>query len=215
MLRNIFHKTKLALAFFVIISFILINLPQVNTTVFAQTEKPVYEQTATVEAKQLDTRAQILHNYLESKNSPLANYSQDFIDAADQNGVDWKLVPAISGVESTFGQAEPAGSFNAWGVGGSNLVYYKSWSEAIFTLNSYLKQNYINRGLTNPYSINRVYAASPTWGSRVSANMAELDQYAKKYDAQVQNSELANVLTLTKSQPSPSSAPLPAALALK
>src|SRR5581483_10427991 len=131
MLRNIFHKTKLALAFFVIISFILINLPQVNTTVFAQTEKPVYEQTATVEAKQLDTRAQILHNYLESKNSPLANYSQDFIDAADQNGVDWKLVPAISGVESTFGQAEPAGSFNAWGVGGSNLVYYKSWSDGI------------------------------------------------------------------------------------
>jgi hypothetical protein len=130
--------------------------------------------------------------------------------------VDWKLVPAISGVESTFGQALPEGSYNAWGVGGSNLVYFKSWNDSIYFLNSYLKQNYIRKGLTNPYSINRVYAASPTWGTRVSANIAELDQYAKKYDQKVQNGELANVLSVTKvPTPIKPSAPLPAVIAFK
>src|SRR5688572_7783897 len=53
-----------------------------------------------ISAKQFDPRAKILADYLEKRNSPMKNQAQDFIDAADHYGIDWKLVPAIAGVES-------------------------------------------------------------------------------------------------------------------
>ncbi|MDO8618380.1 MAG: hypothetical protein Q7R49_00380, partial [Candidatus Daviesbacteria bacterium] len=69
-----------------------------------------------VQSKQLDDKAEILSSYLSKHNSPLQYHSQDFIDAAKQYNLDWKLVPAIAGVESTFGKHIPGG-YNGWGWG--------------------------------------------------------------------------------------------------
>lgn len=133
-----------------------------------------------VEAKQMDERAQILAEYLASYNSPLENQAQNFVDAADQYGVDWKLVPAISGVESTFGKRSYG--FNAWGWGiyGYQALGFRTWRDGIYTVTEGLKTNYIDRGLTEPYAMNRAYAASPTWGWRVSYFMDDLEQFAQK-----------------------------------
>ena len=49
-----------------------------------------------------DNRAKILQSYLEQYNSPLADHAETFIKEADANHMDWKMVVAISGVESTF-----------------------------------------------------------------------------------------------------------------
>lgn len=130
-----------------------------------------------------DKRVQILHDYLAKYNSPLKDFAADFVEAADTYGVDWKLVPAISGVESTFGQHIPSSSFNGWGWGvyGTHVTRFASWRDAIFTITKGLKENYIDKGLTTPYQMNRVYAASPTWGTHVSFFLQDISHFAQKY----------------------------------
>src|SRR5579872_3070019 len=70
-----------------------------------------------------DNRAEILHTYLAQYNSPLADHANNIIKEADANNLDWRMVAAISGVESGFGEAIPAYSYNAWGFGvyGTNV----------------------------------------------------------------------------------------------
>ncbi len=139
--------------------------------------------------KEKESRVLILESYLKKYNSPMASNSRDFIEAADSNSIDWKLVPAITGVESGFGKNVPYNSYTGeisyngwgWGVYGSQAIYFKSWKEGIYTVTTGLRENYINKGLTDPYSINSVYAESPSWGSHVSYFMADLDQFAKSY----------------------------------
>lgn len=136
-----------------------------------------------VEAKKMDNRAKILAQYLANFNSPLQYHAQDFIDAANTYKLDWKLVPAIAGVESTFGKQIPGG-FNAWGWGvyGNQAIYFNSWKEGIFTIAKGLREGYLDKGLDNPYSINRIYATSPFWGSRVTYFMQDLEKFANNFE---------------------------------
>lgn len=149
-----------------------------NQPVSSVQNTPVKTQ---VQAKQLDQRAQILAAYLAKYNSPLQYQAQDFIEAADSFGVDWKLVPAISGVESIFGKR--SFGYNAWGWGiyGDQALDFNSWRDGIYTVTGGLKTGYIDKGLTNPYSINRVYAASPTWGVHVAYFLADLERFSNQY----------------------------------
>ncbi len=135
-----------------------------------------------VVAKRLDPNAQILQKYLARFDSPLQYHAQDFIDAAKIYNLDWKLLPSIAGVESTFGKFIPGG-FNGWGWGvyGTQAIYFASWREAIFTIAQGLRENYFNKGYNEPYSINRIYAASPTWGYKVSYFMNDLEKFEKSY----------------------------------
>lgn len=146
--------------------------------------KPNIKTEAEVEitASKLDKEAEILAQYLAQHNSPLQYHAKDFIDAAKAYGLDWKLVPAIAGVESTFGKFIPGG-YNGWGWGvyGAQAIYFKSWKEAIFTISKGLKEDYIDQGLRDPNSINRKYAASRYWGANVSYFMKELEQFKAGY----------------------------------
>lgn len=142
-----------------------------------------------IEAKQLDKRAEMLQAYLAKFNSPMQYQAQNFVDAADKNDLDWRLVASIAGVESTFGKHIPGGneqsstSYNAWGWGvyGTQAIYFDSWKDGIDTVSEGLRKNYLNKGLNDPYEINRVYAASPTWGAHVSYFLADLDKFQKGY----------------------------------
>ena len=80
-----------------------------------------------------DSRVKILAEYLKSQDSPLAANASDFVDYADKYNLDWKLVAAISGVESTFGKAIPKSSYNGWGWGvyGNNVIRFASWKDGI------------------------------------------------------------------------------------
>ena len=66
-------------------------------------------------AKAPDSRVKILEEFLGQYNSPLVPFATDFVEIADKYNLDWKLVIAISGVESTFGREVPYQSFNGWG----------------------------------------------------------------------------------------------------
>ncbi len=166
----------------IFVLFLLINTGVKSTPLaFAESEAISHDQVAIITGKRVDPRAYILKNYLAQFDSPLQNHAQDFIDAADFYQMDWKLVPAIAGVESTFGKRIPGG-FNGWGWGvyGTQAIYFTSWTDGIYTVSKGLKENYINKGLTEPFAMNRIYAASPTWGSKVSYFMTQIDKYYRE-----------------------------------
>ena len=173
-----------------LLAILLLNLPSFSFTEKARAEKPLVEKTELdlIEKRELDGRAEILSNYLAKYNSPLQYHAQDFIDAADTYKLDWKMLPAIAGVESTFGKFIPGG-YNGWGWGvyGTQAIYFTSWRDAIFTISKGLREGYLDKGLTDPYSMNRVYAASPTWGMKVSYFMQDIEQFANQFEANRQN----------------------------
>ena len=159
-----------------------LNLPQKSAV-------ELITQVAQSKTTAVDKRPQILENYLSKFDSPAKIAAKDFVDAADAFGVDWRLLPAIAGTESTFCKFVPGGldykfsSFNCWGWGvyGDQAIYFKSYRDGIFKVTQGLKENYINKGLTDPYKMNRAYAASPAWGWKVDYFMKDLDSFTKSY----------------------------------
>ena len=124
---------------------------------------------------QVDERVAKLEKFLESYDSPLAKYADKFIEAADKYGLDWKLLPAITGVESTFGKQIPAGSYNAYGWA-NGAFYFESWEQSINLVSKTLKEKYLDRGLDTPYKIGPVYAPpSKTWAWKVVSFMKQIE----------------------------------------
>lgn len=163
---------------------LLITLLSAGNVSAKETDK-ISETLVTPEKE--DRRAEVLEAYLTKYNSPLKSEAKNFIDAADEYKIDWKLVPAITGVESTFGKFTPGNSYYpsyngwGWGVYGTQALYFKSWKEGIYTVSEGLRLHYYNRGLTNPYAISRVYAESPSWGAKVSYFIADLEKFEQEY----------------------------------
>ncbi len=129
---------------------------------------------AKIKAKK-DDRAAILKKFLTSRNSPMAKDSDKLVQIADKYNLDWKLLPAIAGVESHYGQAIPSGSYNpyGWNNGGA---YFKDWGQASETVASGIRNRYAPTGEVNPYRIGPTYAANPAWASHVASYMYQLDQ---------------------------------------
>lgn len=133
----------------------------------------------------VDTRVKRLEAYLTkfdgSFKSPLAQEAEYIIEEADKYRVDWRLIVAIAGVESTFCKHIPKDSHNCWGWGiptgapsGLSFVYYK---EAITAVTKGLRENYIDRGYHTPEKMGSMYAASPRWATNVHFFINEIEQY--------------------------------------
>ena len=129
-----------------------------------------------------DYRVENLENFLAKFNSPLANYAQDFVSYADENGIDYRLVPSISGVESTFGKQIPYDSYNAYGWVNGNYNF-NSWPESINVVSNTLKTQYVDKGAVSIAQIARRYAPpSSTWGSKVQYFEGKIDTLPLNFD---------------------------------
>ena len=131
-----------------------------------------------LQCKVADPRVAVLQDYLETHNSPLAPYASHFIERADYYGLpDWRLVPAITGVESTFGKAIPKNSYNAYGW--ANGAYsFDSWEESIDHVTRTLKTKYFDRGANTVEKIGRIYAPpSKTWAGNVHFFMDKISEF--------------------------------------
>jgi len=126
-----------------------------------------------------DMRVEALRNVLEKYNSPLAPYAKSYIDAADRYGVEWELLPAIAGLESSFGKHQLPSSYNSYGWGGGR-IYFDSVDHGIEVVLTGLKNRYIARGATTVETIAPIYSKSATWAPRVRHFMNEIDrEYAR------------------------------------
>lgn len=129
-----------------------------------------------------DYREYRLRKFLTKHNSPLTPYSKNFISLADYYGMDWRIVPAISGVESTFGKHIPQDSYNAYGWAGGDFRF-KSWPDSINIVNKTLRENYVNKGATSIAKIARIYAPpSTTWGKNVKYFIGKIDILPLTFD---------------------------------
>lgn len=162
-----------------------------SVILFFAVARPVYAaQSATTDATQptssdaipIDNRANILRAFLHEYDSPLEAEAGTFVREADKNSIDWKLVAAIAGTESTFGKNIPSYSYNAWGwgipTGAQSGVGFTSWNDGITTVSQGLKENYIDKGATTLDQIGEIYAASPMWATHVQFFIEKIDQFA-------------------------------------
>lgn len=128
-----------------------------------------------------DARVTKLSAYLTAHDSPLASEASHFVAEADRFSLDWRLVPAISGVESTFGKFVPSGSYNGWGwgipTGAQSGVGFRDWKEGITMVSEGLRTNYLDRGATTIEQIGRIYAASPRWAGNVRFFLAQIEAF--------------------------------------
>lgn len=165
----------------ILIIIVMLFLSKGNAFAFEQAHGSSAMMTSSVVIpKPYDNRAEILRSYLEQYDSPLAPYSQDFIDSADRYNLDWRLVASIAGLESSFGKHIPFNSYNGWGWGvyGTNVIRFNSWDEGIETISKGLRENYLkNNPISDPYLIGPSYAASPTWAVRVNFFMKKMEEY--------------------------------------
>lgn len=128
-----------------------------------------------------DERVVLLKKYLDSKNSPLSGKSKEFISYADKYELDWRFVPAITGVESSFGKRIPEDSYNAYGWANGKYSF-TSWEESIEVVSKTLKIKYIDKGATSIEAIGRIYAPpSSTWPNKVHYFMNQIDPMPIEY----------------------------------
>lgn len=122
-----------------------------------------------------DYRVLMLKEFFDRYNSPLSNHAQSFIIQADNYSLDWRLVPAITGVESTFGKRIPQNSYNAYGWA-NGAYYFDSWDQSISVVSKTLKEKYIENGADSLNEIARRYAPpSSTWAFKVKYFMDKID----------------------------------------
>jgi hypothetical protein len=131
-----------------------------------------------------DPRVLALRQYLIDYNSPMYPYAGVFISEADKYGLDWRLLVAISGVESAFGRLIPPGSHNGWGWKGDptrDWSHFTSWTHAIEVITAGLALGY---GIElTPFQIEPTYCPpcgrtpSHPWANGVTRFMNEMDEY--------------------------------------
>lgn len=134
----------------------------------------------------LDGRAAALRKYLRDQGSPLTIYAELIVKEADIYKLDWRLVPAISGIESRFCRITPIDTNNCWGWrGGPGGTWQKfeNYGVGIKVLTSRLALGY-GTELT-PYDIEPAYcppcaASGHSWARSVTQFMNGMTLYLDK-----------------------------------
>ena len=106
-----------------------------------------------------------VEKYLNGRNSPLAKYAEEFVEAADHYNIDYRLVAAISIIESGGGKHNFR-PHNAWGWGRRS---FNSWEEGIWEVSRGLSV-YYSRGMDTPSKIAPRYCPpnAEKWASNVT-----------------------------------------------
>lgn len=109
-----------------------------------------------------DKRVAILKAFFRRHDSPLYEHAEFVVKVSDDNGLDYRLIPAISMQESGACKVIPINSYNCWGWGiyGNTITRFSSYPEALDTVARGLKKYYIDKGLRTPEEIMRKYNPS-------------------------------------------------------
>lgn len=133
-----------------------------------------------VEFKKVN-RKQALEKFFDKYNSPLKSNSETFIKVADEYGIDYRIIPSISCMESTCGKFLIEGSYNpfGWGIYGSNVIYFKNYDEAIKTVGEGLNKGYFSKGYNTLEKIAPIYTPpnSVNWKNGVAFFMNEISKF--------------------------------------
>lgn len=147
-----------------------------NTVVYAAL--PTSQNTISGTVTESDGRKEHVRQFLAQYNSPLEPYAGDIVDAADEYGLDFRLVPAIAMQESNLCKVIPHDSYNCWGFGiyGKTVTKFHDYKEAIYTVTKTLATKYKGRGLVTPEQIMTMYTptSNGSWAFSVRHFMEKL-----------------------------------------
>jgi hypothetical protein len=126
----------------------------------------------TINVTDLMAKKVAIKTILNRYNSPLADHIDTFIEVGNTYDMDYYLLPAISGLESSFGVNILPNSYNAWGWDRGYMMF-NNWDEAIATVGKGLREGYLNEGRLSVYDIGPKYSESATWAVRVDNFIAQ------------------------------------------
>jgi hypothetical protein len=114
------------------------------------------------EPPRIDPRTVRLKKFLLKLHCPVSNLAEVFVQAADENRLDWRLLPSISVIESGGGKAYRNNNILGWNQG---LQSFPSISSGIYEVASRLGKSslYRNRdvlGKLRLYNPNESYAGA-------------------------------------------------------
>jgi hypothetical protein len=147
-----------------------------NTVAYAAL--PTAQNTLTGDVTEADGRSEKIRQFLAANNSPLEPYADDIVQAADQYGLDYRLIPSIAMQESNLCKKIPEGSNNCWGFGiyGKTVTRFADYKEGIYTVTKALATKYKGQGLVTPDQIMTMYTPSSngSWAFSVNHFMDQL-----------------------------------------
>ena len=110
-----------------------------------------------------DARVAQMEAVLTKYRSPMAPYAALLIATAEKYQLDWTLLAAIAGTESSFGRRMPANCINpyGWGIYGENKLCFTSFEAAIEGVAAGLAAKY---NISSLESIARTYNTVSTEG---------------------------------------------------
>lgn len=121
-----------------------------------------------------------LERFFKKYNSPLVDNAETFVDVANANGLDYKLLPAIACMESSCGKRLIPESYNpfGWGIYGNKVTYFKDYDHAIQTVGKGLKDNYVSKGFDTPEKMAPIYTPPnhKKWLSGITYFMSQIDE---------------------------------------
>lgn len=119
--------------------------------------------TTSVKAAEHDSREAQMRVVLTKYNSPMIGLENVLIKTAEKYGLDWTLMAAIAGTESSFAKRMPYQCNNpyGWGIYGDNKLCFKSLEDSIEGVASGLAKKY---NISTLESIARTYNTVSTEG---------------------------------------------------
>ena len=152
------------LAFFIPIIVFYCLSAQVDVYAIEDSENEHFEK---IEYAQID-RVEILQKFFRKYNSPLETSAETFVEVADKYGLDYRWLPAIAGVESTFAKFYIRENYNPFGWGGG-LIKFESFDEAIERVGKGLHDGYLAKGADTIDRIAPIY--NPPYPQNWSKNV--------------------------------------------
>jgi hypothetical protein len=134
----------------------VVSLPVAGTT--AGSTKPATAEHRNEPAK--DRRLAFLRTFFEQGDCPAAKLSTIFLEAADVNALDWRLLPSLSFVETSGGKASRNNNLFGWDSG---RAAFSSAADGIRFVASYLSHSALYRnksvdGILKTYNGSAGYA---------------------------------------------------------
>jgi len=129
-------------------------------------------------------RVEVLQKFFEEYDSPLAESADTFVAVADKYDMDYRLLPAISCLESGCGKVLIPETYNAWGWGiyGNQYISFESWDNGIEEVGRGIYKGYVLKGLDTPAKMAPVYTPPRPqhWLNGVSHFMSQMDDVSNQ-----------------------------------
>ena len=147
-----------------------------------------------------DPRLPQLQAFFKDAHSPLHALALDFLEAADHNGLDWRLLPSISLVETGCGRTAIGKNIFGWDSGRKQFA---SFREAIQWVASRLGNSKIYRG-KDLVHILATYNPRPEYAGLVRSVMKQLGpsvQTKSRLVAEARLSQVTSSPDITRPEP--------------